>query len=100
MLCGGCTDYWEVGPGSYKLCETLKGGWVNTDPGVAPPCKEVTVWSGNYVCVPFGNSEPVPPVGGEARPESKASVLAPWIAIGAGMIAAATIFMRRRRAQS
>jgi hypothetical protein len=101
MLCGGCTDYWEVEPGSYNLCETLKGGWVNTDPGVAPPCKEVTLAAGDYLCVPFGNWKPVPPVGGEARPESKASVLAPWAAAVALLAGGVGWYaLRRRRAQS
>ena len=91
MLCGGCTDYWEVDPGTYTLCETPKAGWVNSDPGVAPPCKEVTVTDDEFVCVPFGNWEPTEPVdegddrdrgvavGGEVHQVNKVGVLAPWL---------------------
>ena len=105
MLCGGCTDCWEVTPGTYMLCETPKDGWVNSDPGVAPPCKEVTVEAGEFPCVPFGNWEPslspLPPpaVGGEVYPINKLNVLAPWLgltlilAIGGGIFA-----LSRRRA--
>jgi hypothetical protein len=39
-------------------------------------------------------------VGGEAYPVNKLAILAPWIALAAAIIAGATIFMRRRRAQS
>jgi hypothetical protein len=101
MLCGGCTDYWEVEPGSHNLCETLQIGWVNTDPGVAPPCKQVTVANGTYLCVPFGNWEPGPPVGGEAHLVSKASVLAPWAASAALLAGGAAWYaLRRRRVRS
>ena len=41
-----------------------------------------------------------PPVGGEAFPVGKLSVLAPWIALGAAVIAGAGIFIRRRQVQS
>lgn len=44
---------------------------------------------------------PVPPppagVGGTPYPPNKFAILAPWIALGLGLIAAATIVMRRRR---
>lgn len=76
----GFVDFGCLPPSMYDVCETLKTGWVNTDPGVGPPCKEVKVAAGDYLRVPFGNWKPVPPVGGEARPVSKASVLAPWAA--------------------
>jgi len=41
---------------------------------------------------------PPPPVGGTAYPENTLGILAPWIAIGAAIIAGATIFIRRRSA--
>jgi uncharacterized repeat protein (TIGR01451 family) len=41
-----------------------------------------------------------PPVGGEAFPVGKLSLLAPWIALGAAVIAGAGIFIRRRQVQS
>jgi len=48
----------------------------------------------------LGTPPPPPPVGGTAYPENMLTILAPWIAIGAAIIAGATIFIRRRRAQS
>lgn len=41
-----------------------------------------------------------PPVGGTAYPVNPLALLAPWIALGAAIIAAAVIFARRRQAQS
>jgi len=38
-----------------------------------------------------------PPVGGEAYPVNKASLLAPWIAVGVAVIVAAGVFILRRR---
>jgi hypothetical protein len=38
-------------------------------------------------------------VGGTAYPPNKVVILAPWIALAAAIIAGATIFLRRRRAQ-
>lgn len=43
---------------------------------------------------------PCEPVGGEAFPVGKLSILAPWIVLGAAIIAGATIFIRRRQVQS
>jgi uncharacterized repeat protein (TIGR01451 family) len=43
---------------------------------------------------------PPEPVGGEAFPVGKLSILAPWIALGAAIIAGAGIFVRRRQARS
>jgi uncharacterized repeat protein (TIGR01451 family) len=37
-----------------------------------------------------------PPVGGEAFPIGKLSILAPWIALGAAIVAGAAVFARRR----
>ena len=39
-------------------------------------------------------------VGGTAIHPNKLIILAPWIALAAAIIAGATIFLRRRRAQS
>jgi len=43
---------------------------------------------------------PPEPVGGEAFPIGRLSILAPWIALGAAIIAGAAIFARRRQARS
>lgn len=54
----------------------------------------------DWTLLPTPPRPPPPPVGGTAYPENMLTILAPWIAIGAAIIAGATIFMRRRRAQS
>jgi len=104
MLCGGCTDYWEVEPGTYTLCETPKAGWVNSDPGVAPPCKEVMVEAGEFLCVLFGNWECPEdgedngiPVGGEVYPVNKANVLAPWLSLALIIVIGGSILVIRWR---
>lgn len=98
ILCGGCTDYWEVTPGTYMLCEMTKDGWDNSDPGVAPPCKGVTVEVGEFLCVPFGNWEPPVSirVGGEVYPINKVSVLAPWLVLILILAIGGGIFVLRR----
>jgi len=45
-------------------------------------------------------NQPPPPVGGDAFPISKLSILAPWIGLGAAIMAGAAIFIRRRQVQS
>jgi len=42
----------------------------------------------------------LPPIGGEAFPVNKLSILVPWIALGAAIIAGAAIFVRRRQVRS
>jgi hypothetical protein len=111
MLCGGCTGYWEVAaPGTYTLCETPKVGWVNSDPGTSPPCKEVAVEAGGeFICVPFGNWEPPvsvePPaprepsgeVGVKVYPVDKANLVAPWLGLALIIVVGGSILMVRRR---
>jgi hypothetical protein len=76
--------------GDNVLTLTLTDGGLGDDDGVQ-----------NGVIVDQGAPGfPVPPVGGEAYPVDKLAILAPWIALAAAIIAGATIFMRRRRAQS
>jgi hypothetical protein len=98
MLCGGCTDYWEVAPGTYKLCEKQRGGWLNSDPGLTPPCKEVTVKGGEFRCMPFGNYEPVP-VGGVIVLANKLELLGPWIglAVLASIAMLAAVVAKKRK---
>lgn len=45
-------------------------------------------------------SAPPPPVGGTVYPGNKLIILAPWIALGAAIIAGSAIFIRRRRTRS
>jgi uncharacterized repeat protein (TIGR01451 family) len=45
-------------------------------------------------------TEAPPAVGGDAFPIGKLSILAPWIALGAAIVAGAAIFVRRRQVRS
>jgi parallel beta-helix repeat protein len=85
-------NYWgcSEGPGAAG-CDTVIGNVTYH------PCLPMEFW----YCPVCGGTPPVPvPVGGEAYPINKAAVLVPWIALGAAMIAAATVFIRRRGASS
>lgn len=53
-----------------------------------------------YLVQDVAGVNPPPPVGGEAFPVSKLSILAPWIALGAAIMAGAAIFVRRRHVRS
>jgi subtilisin-like proprotein convertase family protein len=66
MLASGITDvngrvdFTGRLPGTYKVCETLIGGWVNTqpntlDPVLGRPCRTVTTQPGVTSTVPLGN---------------------------------------------
>lgn len=58
---------------------------------------EVTWWHVEEVAVDIVVTPEPPPVGGEAYPVSKASVLVPWIAVGVVVIGGAGSFILRRR---
>jgi hypothetical protein len=76
--------------GDNVLTLTLTDGGLGDDDGVQ-----------NGVIVDQGAPGfPAAPVGGEAYPVNKLAILAPWIALAAAIIAGATIFMRRHRAQN
>jgi hypothetical protein len=83
-------------PGDYIVTETVQAGWTIT---TANPQTEM-VPAGVGKRLDFGNRQPVPSVGGEAYPINKVKLLMPWIVLAAAIIAGATIFLRRRRAQS
>ena len=53
-----------------------------------------------YVLVTSNTQVNQPPVGGEAFPIDKLYILAPWVALGAAIVAGAAIFVRRRHARS
>lgn len=57
-----------------------------------------TTDNGTFTITPCIPSPPTG-VGGTAYPPNKVVILAPWIALAAVIIAGATIFLRRRRAQ-
>jgi hypothetical protein len=60
-----------------------------------------TADNGTFAITPCTPPPATPPtgVGGTAYPPNKVVILAPWIALAAAIIAGATIFLRRRRAQ-
>ena len=57
-----------------------------------------TTDNGTFTTTPCTTTPPTG-VGGTAYPPNKVVILAPWIALAAAIIAGATIFLRRRRAQ-
>jgi hypothetical protein len=90
------TDHWYQLPigdddGDNVITITLVDGGLGDD--------NVVVADG-VIVDQGGPGFPAAPVGGEAYPANKLAILAPWIALAAATIAGATIFMRRRRAQS
>lgn len=56
-----------------------------------------TSWHVEDIAVDIAVSREPPPVGGEAYPASKASLLAPWIAAAAAIAAGAGVLVLRRR---
>jgi hypothetical protein len=61
----------------------------------------VTSWHVEDVAIDIVVCREPPPVGGEAYPVSKASLLAPWIAVGLVLAGGISWYiLRRRRAQS
>jgi len=80
--------------GDNVLTLTLTDGGLGDDDGAA---NGTIVDQGGPAIPPAG---PPPAVGGTAYPPNKVVILAPWIALAAAIIAGATIFLRRRRAQS
>jgi hypothetical protein len=62
---------------------------------------EINEWHVEEVAVDIIVTPEPPPVGGEAYPVSKASLLAPWIALGVVLAGGITWYvLRRRKAQS
>jgi hypothetical protein len=90
------TDHWYQLPmgdddGDNVITITLFDAGIGDDNVVA---------ADNMIVDRGGPGIPGAPVGGEAHTVNKLAILAPWIALAAAIIAGATIFMRRRRAQS
>jgi hypothetical protein len=63
---------------------------------------DLIIFTDNRVCaVALPSCEVLPPVGGEAYPKSKMSLLAPWIAVGVILAGGISWYvLRRRKAQS
>jgi hypothetical protein len=53
------TTSFSRSPGQYTVCETLKAGWKNTDPGLNPPCETVTITGSSGASLSFGNARDV-----------------------------------------
>jgi uncharacterized repeat protein (TIGR01451 family) len=81
--------YYHTGLGYWVITNTFEAA--GNDSAADPVYALVT-----------SNAEVIPPepVGGEAFPIGKLSILAPWIALGAAIIAGAAILVRRRQARS
>jgi hypothetical protein len=105
-----CTQWHEVYPVFCKRYHL--SDWIDDNGSLKlDPCdyiiltdkqtEEPTAWHVEDVAIDIVVTMKPPPVGGEAYPVNKASLLAPWIAI-AGILAGGAIWyvVRRRRAQS
>ncbi|MDQ3249468.1 MAG: hypothetical protein M3Q45_09740, partial [Chloroflexota bacterium] len=59
----GKVHFWKLRPGDYTVCETLKQGWFNSQPGVLfptfgnQPCYSLVVAPGQQWTVEFGNHD-------------------------------------------
>lgn len=51
----GAVTFQSLSPGTYKVCETLIPGWVNTQPAGPSPCYTVIVGGGQQADLLFGN---------------------------------------------
>jgi hypothetical protein len=87
------TDWTDNGSKELDYCDYI---WLrNKHTG------EETEWHVEEVAVDIVVTMEPPPVGGEAYPVNKASLLAPWIAVGVVLAGGAIWYvLRRRRAQS
>ena len=53
---GGELVFANLDTGTYRVCEVLKTGWVNSDPGTAQPCKgSISVTKNGTTTVELGN---------------------------------------------
>jgi len=77
-----------IGAASTSSTINLENGTLSDKNATAIPA----TWTGATVQVAA-----VPPVGGTVYPVNKLAILAPWIAIGAAIIAGASVLMLRRR---
>jgi hypothetical protein len=104
-----CTQWHEVYPvfcKRYHLSDWIDNGSLKLDPCddiilTDKQTEEPTAWHVEDVAIDIIVTPKPPPVGGEAYPVNKASLLAPWIAVAAILAGGAIWYVvRRRRAQS
>ena len=103
------TQWHEIYP---VFCTTyLLVGWMDNDSRTLDWCDGILLmdketgeeswWHVEEVSVDIIVTPEPPPVGGEAYPVSKASLLAPWIALGLGVAGVISWYvLKRRKAQS
>ena len=103
------TQWHEIHP---VFCRTYNlTGWMDNDSDTIDWCDGILLvnketgeegwWHVEDVAIDIVVTLEPPPVGGEAYPVSKASVLAPWIAVGVVLAGGITWYvLRRRKAQS
>ena len=51
----GRVKFESLPPGAYVVCESLRSGWINTQPSGASPCHAVTLAAGEEARLLFGN---------------------------------------------
>jgi len=84
-----CDDMEEVRPGYWVVRNTFEAEGTDSADDIV------------YAYVQTSTQvTPCEPVGGEAFPIGKLSIMAPWIALGATIVAGAAIFARRRHVRS
>jgi hypothetical protein len=94
----------DIGPGTQVRFE-FDGIWYDIDYWYVDDVKicgpESTWWHVEEVAIDIVVTPAPPPVGGAAYPVNRASVLAPWIAVGLVLAGGVSWYvLRRRRAQS
>jgi hypothetical protein len=102
----GCVLFAPVSlPDTYTVCEHLKAGWANSEPGGGDLCQSIALEGpppipAGFVPFQFGNYRIR--VGGITRPGRDLALLAPWVGLGALILVAggATFSVWRRRSRS
>lgn len=72
-------NFTQLPAGSYTLCETLPGGWINSDPATLTqpynaPCRPVAVTPGQTVTLNFGNYQQTATAAATIDPAGEESV--------------------------
>lgn len=53
----GKADFTLLPPGSYRVCEVMQAGWLNTQSSGSTPCHTITLQPGVNTTVYFGNRQ-------------------------------------------
>jgi hypothetical protein len=90
--------------GAFSVCETLKPGWVNSEPGGGKLCEDRLIIAPpdppdqNFISLQFGNYPQA--VGGVTQPGRGLALLAPWLGLGALALGVAGALVARRRGRA